>query len=75
MSAGSWEDDSDPEKFDLSSFEGDSRDGSNRLTCDVEGITFEEMPITDFTDGDYYEWNLSGTGEDITNFDVAAPTE
>lgn len=72
-SDSSWADDSNPELFQIADFTGESRDGSNELTCTVDNVTFEEMPLAEWSDGEYYSWNLSGTGEDISDFDVTAP--
>lgn len=50
-----------------------SRDGSNEISMTVEGITFEEIPLVEASDGEYVSWNLSGTGTDVTTYEVAAP--
>ena len=72
-SATSWADTSDPELFQIATYTHDSRDGSMQLTAEVENITFEEIPLVEWSQGEYLSWNLSGTGEDIPNFDVDAP--
>lgn len=68
----SWTDTSDPQEYEITGT-FDSRDGSMQLNVTVEGITFEEMPIFDASRGEYAQWDLSGEGTDITNFDVSAP--
>jgi hypothetical protein len=65
-------DTSDPQEYSITGT-FDSRDDSMQINVTVEGITFEEMPIFDASRGEYAQWDLSGTGTDITNFDVSAP--
>ena len=72
-SSTSWADTSDPELFQIATYTHDARDGSNELTAEVENITFEEIPLVEWSQGEYLSWNLSGTGEDIPNFDVTTP--
>lgn len=71
-SATSWEDTSDPQRYEITGTFM-SRDGSQQIDATVTGITFEEMPIFDASRGEYAQWDLSGEGEDITNFDVDEP--
>lgn len=72
QSAGTWEDTSDPQLFELT---GDfrSRDGSQAMTFTIPGITFEEMPLLDASRGEYAQWDLTGIGEDVEEFDVDTP--
>ena len=66
----SMADTSDPQKYQIT---GDfvSADGSTTLSVTVTGITFEEMPIIAASRGEFVQWDLSGSGEDITNFGTA----
>lgn len=72
-SGGSWTDTSDPQDFEIT---GDfrSRDGSNALEFTITGINFPEMPILDISRGEYAQWDLSGEGDDVTNFSVGTPS-
>lgn len=67
-----WNDTSDQTSFKLT---GDfrSRDGSTAIDVTVTGINFPEMPIADLSRGEYAQWDLSGEGDDITNFTVGVP--
>jgi len=75
--SGSYTDTTQPQKFKI---EGtfDSVGGDRTLgdtdPVTVEGITFEEMPIVDASRGEYIQWDLSGTGENIKNVDVTDNT-
>lgn len=71
-SGGSWTDTSDPQTFELTA-DFRSRDGSNALTVTVESITFPEMVIADLSRGEYAQWDITGTGDDITGFAVGTP--
>lgn len=67
------QDTSDPQKYSISgTFE--STDHANQLDFTVTGITFEEMPIIDASRGEFVQWDLDGTGEDITGVDVTSVT-
>ena len=70
--ATSWEDSSDLQHYELTgTFE--ARDGSQQIEVTITGITFESMPIMDAARGEYAQWDLSGEGIDITNFEVVEP--
>jgi len=75
--AGSMTDTTQPQKYTL---EGtfDSVGGDRTLgdtdPVSVSGITFPEMPIKDVSRGEYEQYDLSGTGEDISNVDVVDNT-
>jgi len=70
--ATTWQDDSGPQHYELTgTFE--ARDGSQQIETTVSGITFEEMPLFDAARGEYAQWDLSGEGIDITNFEVVSP--
>jgi len=62
----SMSDTNDPQKYTASG-EFTSVDGSLTYQWEVTGITFEEMPILDFSRGEFIQWDLSGTGEDLTD--------
>ena len=64
--ATSMTDTNDPQKY-LVSGEFTSADGSLTYQWEVSGVTFEEMPILDFSRGEFIQWDLSGTGEDLTD--------
>lgn len=68
----SYTDTTSPQKFTLDGT-FDSRDDSNQIDMTIEGITFEEMPLIEASNGEYVSWELSGTGEDVTTYDVSAP--
>lgn len=74
QSATSWEDDSSPQTYELTG-EFMSSDGSQQMSFTVEGITFEEMPLISASQGEFAQWDLSGEGMDISNFEVAEPPE
>lgn len=69
-SSSSMTDTSDPQKYQIS---GDfaSAGGGTTLSVSVVGITFEEMPIVDAARGEYVQWDLDGSGEDLTNLSTA----
>lgn len=71
--ATSWTDTTDPELFQLATYTHPSRDDSNEITLTVSNITFPEIPLIDMSEGEYVTWSLSGTGEDVTNYDVTTP--
>lgn len=71
-SASSWNDDSDPQLYELTA-DFRSRDGSQALDVTVSDIVFPEMPIVDLSRGEYAQWDLTGTGADITDFTVGSP--
>lgn len=62
----SMADTSDPQKY---SIDGTftTADGSTTYDVSVIGVTFEEMPILDLSRGEFIQWDLSGTGEDLDN--------
>jgi hypothetical protein len=62
----SMSDQNDPQKYTASG-EFTSVDGALTYQWEVTGITFEEMPILDFSRGEFIQWDLSGTGEDLTD--------
>lgn len=64
-------DTSDPQKFAINTFDPVSVGGGTTITIGVEGITFEEMPLFDGSRGEYIQWDLEGTGEDITDYSSA----
>lgn len=70
--AAAMTDTSDPQTYQIAG-EFDSADGSNRISATVTAITFPEMPILDAAQGEFAQWDLQGTGEDLTGFGVAAP--
>jgi hypothetical protein len=65
-SSPSMADTSDPEKFTATG-DFESVGGTNAYTWEVSGITFEEMPLLDFSRGEFIEKNLSGEGEDLVD--------
>jgi hypothetical protein len=67
----SMSDQNDPQKYTASG-EFTSVDGSLTYQWEVTGITFEEMPILDFSRGEFIQWDLSGTGEDLTDLSEVA---
>lgn len=72
-SGASWSDTSQPELFQIATYTHGSRDGSMEINLEVENITFEEIPLVEWSQGEYLSFGLSGTGEDIPNYDVSAP--
>lgn len=68
-SANSMTDTSKPQKYSLTG-DFESRDGTT-LSIEVSGITFPEMPLIAAANGEYAQWGLEGTGEDITDASTA----
>jgi hypothetical protein len=68
--ATSMTDQSDPQKYKVSSTV-ESVNGTETYNIEVTGITFEDMPIIDASRGEFIQWDLDGTGEDLT--DLSAP--
>ena len=69
LSSTSWEDTSDPQEFEITG-EFVSAGGDETIEVTVVGVTFEEMPIIDASRGEFAVWDLTGEGDDITDFDV-----
>lgn len=69
----SWADTSDPQEFELSGT-FDSVGGDRTIDLTVVGITFEELPIMEAERGEFISRDLSGTGDDITNYTVTDNT-
>lgn len=69
----SWADTTDPQAFQISAT-WDSENADRTLDFTVEGITFEEMPLIDGSMGEYLSRDLSGTGEDITDYSMTDNT-
>jgi hypothetical protein len=70
-SANSMTDTSDPQKFAINTYDPVSVGGGTTINIQVDGITFEEMPLFAGSRGEYVEWDLSGTGEDIVDYSTA----
>ena len=70
-SANSMTDTSDPQKFALNTFDPVSVGGDTTINIQVTGVTFEEMPLFDSSRGEYNQWDLEGTGEDIEDYSTA----
>lgn len=67
-SANSLTDTSDPQKYQISgTFEEVS--GTNEINLTVTGISFESMPLISASRGEFVQWDIEGTGEDITTFE------
>lgn len=66
-SATSWTDTSDPQKYEIDA-NFVSVGGDYELDVTVTGITFEEMPMIAASRGEFVQWDLEGTGEDISNY-------
>ena len=66
--ANSMTDTSDPQKFAINTFDPVSVGGGTTINIEVSGITFEEMPLFAGSRGEYIQWDLSGTGEDINDY-------
>ncbi len=71
-SANSMTDTSDPQKFSINTFDPVAVGGGTTINIQVDGITFEEMPLFDGSRGEYIQWDLEGTGEDITDYSTEA---
>jgi len=72
--ATSSTDTSDPQKYTVSAVT-EADDGSFERTCVVEGVTFEEFPMVDGSRGEFEEFNLSGTGEIISQLEDTSAAE
>jgi len=66
--ANSMTDTSDPQKFSINTFDPVSVGGGTTVNIQVDGITFEEMPLFAASRGEYVQWDLEGTGEDIVDY-------
>lgn len=72
-SANSLTNTGDPQKYQIvGTFESVS--GDRTLDVTVEGITFEEMPIIAASRGEFVQWDLDGTGEDVTDLTITDNT-
>jgi len=71
-SGTSLADDSSPQRFMLTAT-FPSRNNANEIDVTVEGITFEEIPLFSGSSGEFTTWEIEGTGEDVTTYDVATP--
>jgi hypothetical protein len=67
-SASSLTDTSDPQKFQLNTFDPVSVGGGTTINMKITGITFEEMPLFAASRGEYVQWDLSGVGEDVSDY-------
>lgn len=70
-SANSMTDTSDPQKFSINTFDPVSVGGGTTINIQVDGITFEEMPLFSGSRGEFIQWDVSGTGTDITDYSTA----
>jgi hypothetical protein len=70
-SASSLTDTSDPQKFQLNTFDPVSVGGGTTINMKITGITFEEMPLFAASRGEYVQWDLSGVGEDVSDYSTA----
>lgn len=68
----SQSDTSDPATFKIDGVFNNA-DASAALNATVEDITFEEMPVVDGSRGEFVEWGLEGTGEDLTGVESTTP--
>lgn len=66
--ANSMTDTSDPQKFNINTFDPVSVGGGTTINIAVDNITFEEMPLFSASRGEYVQWDLSGVGEDISDY-------
>lgn len=69
----SWTDTTDPELFQIASYNHPSRNDANQIDITVDNVTFGEIPLIEWEEGEYVTWDLSGIGEDVSNYDVTAP--
>ena len=67
-SSGASTDTSDPQKFTVKAVSTSAGGGVER-TCEVEGVTFDSFPLVSGSRGEFEEYNLSGTGERISQFE------
>lgn len=72
-SQSTWADTTQPELFQLASIDFGSRDESNEISITVDNIQFPEIELIAMDEEDYMSRSLSGTGEDISNYDISAP--
>jgi hypothetical protein len=70
-SANSMTDTTDPQKFSINTFDQVSVGGGTTINIQVTGVTFPEMPVFDASRGEYVQWDLEGTGEDIADYSTA----
>lgn len=71
--ATEWTDTSDPALFELT---GDfrSKDGDQQMEITVTGIYFPSFPFWTGSMDEYVERGLSGTGSNVTNYEVSDVT-
>jgi len=70
-SSTSVADNSDPATFTLTG-EVDSTNAADTMEITVEQIVFPDLDLWDMDSEDFMERGLSGTGYDISNFDVVS---
>lgn len=70
-SGTSLSDTTDPQQYELDATFVQV-DGADQLNITIEGITFEEMPLIAASRGEYVQWDLEGTGEDVTTLEEVA---
>lgn len=69
-SANSMTDTSDPQKYAFSA-DFPSVGGGTTFSVKVTGLTFESMPLLDASRGEFVQWDLEGTAEDLTDASTA----
>jgi hypothetical protein len=66
VTSSSMIDTTDPQKYEITSEFTEVNAGAT-YKATVSGITFEEMPLVAISRGEFIQWDLSGTGEDISD--------
>jgi len=61
------QDDSDPALFSIEDVTP-SADGTFERTAVVENVVFPEFPVVEGSYGEYEEWDLSGSGRQLSDF-------
>lgn len=66
-SANSMADTSDPQKYAINTADFVSAGGGTTYSINITGITFESMPLFSASQGEFAQWDLSGTGTDVAD--------
>ena len=71
-SATGTQDTNDPQLFTIE-YVSDSHNSDFERTVEAEKVVFPEFPLVQATQDEFEEWDLSGSGRSISNFDDTSP--
>lgn len=66
-SANSMTDTSDPQKYAINTADFISAGGGTTYSINLTGLTFESMPLFSASQGEFAQWDLSGTAADVSD--------